>query len=80
MIKIHFFAGLKRTFPKAIEWTLNNDNKSIKQLIAELAEKYPDAAEILSRSRAAINEEFVDTETMIKDQMEVFIIPPSSGG
>ncbi|WP_143525043.1 MoaD/ThiS family protein [Labilibacter marinus] len=79
MIKINFFAGLKRTFPKSIEWEVN-ENTSVNSLIEELKSNFPDAEELLTRSRAAINEEFVEMATLLKDGTEVFIIPPSSGG
>ncbi len=79
MIKIHFFAGLTRIFPKSIDSDIKA-TATVSDLMEELKVNYPDAKDLLTRSRVAINESFVDLTTPLQENMEVFIIPPSSGG
>jgi len=79
MIKIHFFAGLTRSFPSSIELEWQQPI-SVADLFQQLKQKSPDAAGLLSKSRAAINEEFVDLDTLIANHTDLYVIPPSSGG
>ncbi|HEX5939966.1 MAG TPA: molybdopterin converting factor subunit 1 [Dehalococcoidia bacterium] len=45
-----------------------------------LTRMYPDSADLLSRTAIAINEEYADDDTPIRDGAEVALIPPVSGG
>lgn len=54
--------------------------ESIEQLKRYLTNLNPKCVELLSSSRFAINEEFVNLETKLGPKSEVFLVPPSSGG
>lgn len=79
MIKVHFFAGLKRYFPAPV--MLNSEElNSLQDVLDTLKKKDPDATELLEKCRVAVNENFVPLDTTTKNVTEVFVIPPSSGG
>lgn len=79
MIKVHFFAGLKRYFPESVEMDTVGLN-SISDVVNTLKAKNSEAIELLEKCRVAVDENFVSTETFLEGLKEVFIIPPSSGG
>ena len=45
-----------------------------------LRERYPGLSELLPRAAVAVNREYVDAGTMLKDGDELALIPPVSGG
>lgn len=78
-INVICFAGLKKYFGN--ETTVSVDQgASYSALIDELKVLKPEAAEVLSSCRIAVNEEFVSLEKPIGNENTVFLIPPSSGG
>ena len=79
MIKINIFGALNKFFVGPMQLELKN-SITLETLIKELQTAYPDATEILSKSRVAINETFVPLTTIVDAQTEIFLIPPSSGG
>ncbi len=79
MIKIHFFAGLTRIFPNSIDFKVT-DEKTIEDVISSLKKENPSSLGLLNNSRIAVNEEFVDIQTSLYENIEIFVIPPSSGG
>lgn len=79
MIRVHFFAGLKRYFPEAVEIDLAGVSK-IEDLIEQLKQNNAEATELLEKCRVAVDETFVSLDTSVEGLKEVFIIPPSSGG
>lgn len=79
MIKVHFFAGLKRYFPN--HQTIDSESMdSLQDVIQHLKVLQPEASELLDSCRIAVDENFVPLKTVITDVKEVFVIPPSSGG
>lgn len=79
MIKIHFFAGLKRFFPSSQSIPFA-DGMLGKDILEQLKKEKPDAIDLLSKCRVAYNEEFISLDEEVKDNDEIFLIPPSSGG
>jgi len=79
MITVHFFAGLKRFFSAPIKMEALRIITA-QDVISQLKIKYPEASDLLDTCRIAINEEFVDLSIAVKPNMELFLIPPSSGG
>lgn len=65
--------GARQTTLEISEPTTAGSIKSI------LMDKYPDFVKLKSLA-LAINEEYVDDDTPIKDKDELVIIPPVSGG
>lgn len=83
MSKINFkivcFAGLRKYFGS--ETTVRIDPETTySKVIDELVLLNPEAKEVLTSSRIAVNEEFVQMNEKIKSENTLFLIPPSSGG
>lgn len=78
-IKIICFAGLRKYFgSETTVHVQSGDNFS--KVIDELKMLNPEAAEVLSSCRIAVNEEFVSINDPVKLENTIFLIPPSSGG
>lgn len=56
------------------------DSSSVTHLRQQLAASYPDLANLLSAIRFAVNETFVEDDTVLQHDDEVALIPPVSGG
>ena len=77
-MKIEVFAVLKDYFTN--EFELDTTVSSIEALKSILITLQPDAIDILSSCRFAVNNEFIDNNFQLKDSDIISIIPPSSGG
>ena len=79
IIKIVCFAGLRKYFGS--ETSINIEPEvSYSSVIDALILQNPEAKEILTSSRIAVNEEFVKLSDNLKSENTLFLIPPSSGG
>lgn len=78
-IKIICFAGLRKYFGSETTVTVDPD-ASYSVVIDELKAFNPEATEVLSSCRIAVNEAFVSLSDQIKPENTIFLIPPSSGG
>lgn len=78
-IKVICFAGLKKYFGNEIAVSVGQD-ASYSALIDEMKVIKPEAAEVLSSCRIAVNEKFVPFNEPIGSEITIFLIPPSSGG
>ncbi|NND07375.1 MAG: MoaD/ThiS family protein [Saprospiraceae bacterium] len=65
--------GARQTTLEIVEPTTAGSIKST------LMEKYPDFIKLKSLA-LAVNQEYVDDDTLVKDNDELVIIPPVSGG
>ena len=80
-ITVLFFATLRDVVgARALTLELDDRVKSIGQLRAELAARYPAAADNLGVALAAIDEEFAFDRDCFADGAEVAFFPPVSGG
>ena len=78
-IKIICFAGLRKYFGN--ETTVHVESgDSYTVVIDGLKAINPEATEVLSSCRIAVNESFVLLSDPIKTENTIFLIPPSSGG
>lgn len=77
-MKIEVFAVLKDYFEPEFEIEANAGN--INDLRQQLLALQPGAQNILSISRFAVNDEFIDNNFQLKESDTICIIPPSSGG
>ena len=57
-----------------------NKGSSASDVIKILSEKYPNAADILTVTRLAHEEEYVERNSLLSDGEEYCLIPPVSGG
>ena len=78
-IKIICFAGLRKYFGTEVT-VLVETGTNYSKVIDELKVINPEATEILSSCRIAVNEEFISLDELLKPENILFLIPPSSGG
>ena len=79
-VTIKFFARLREAVGSA---TLNrdvSDNSTIADLIKSLQAEFPKLGDIAPRTIVAINQDFVDQDTLLSEGDEVALFPPVSGG
>lgn len=77
-MKILFFAQLEESVGSR-EVELKIEPITIKDLKAQLLEKYPNLPS-LENTIVAVNEEYADEDTVINENDIVAFIPPVSGG
>ena len=78
-IKVNVFANLKDHYDP--EFTLEvPEDANVEHILAELALKHPESQQILQSCRIAVGEDLVDKNYSLKENEEVFLLPPSSGG
>ncbi|MFK7900626.1 MAG: MoaD/ThiS family protein [Cyclobacteriaceae bacterium] len=79
-ITIHTFGVLKNYFSS--QETLSvPEGITVKEIIEQLIANKPEPKQALLTCRVAIDEEMVSLEKEIKgNQVELFLLPPSSGG
>jgi molybdopterin converting factor subunit 1 len=56
------------------------EGAAVSQLRRQLASLVPALAALLDRSAIAVNDEFADPTTPLRDKDEVALLPPVSGG
>ena len=78
-VTICVFAGLKNYFSNEFNMELES-SYSIHQLVEKLQVMSPLSKSTLSICRFAVNDSFVSTEYILKNEERLCIIPPSSGG
>ncbi len=79
-INILYFSSIKDKLKKSSEILHLKEGISVKELISELKNRYPQLSDHLDNVMIAVNEEYVPGEYTLKDGDTVAIIPPVSGG
>ncbi len=79
-IKVLYFSSLKDKLEKQTEEIDLPENSTVQNLISILKEKYPNISDSLDNVMFALNEEYVDKDSPLKDGDTVALIPPVSGG
>jgi len=78
MVKVKLFAGIRQKVGKSeLEIKIKKET-SLKSFLSVLRKKYPalDASHLV----VAINHEFASLDKMIKNEDEIALLPPVSGG
>lgn len=78
-IELQVFAGLKDYLDSSSSFEIK-EGLDLKGLVEDLKSKFPGAKELLSKSRVAINNQFIDSSIVLNNRDVVALIPPSSGG
>ena len=78
-VTVCVFAGLKNYFDNEFKLELES-NYSIIQLMEKLHTMNPLSKSTLSICRFAVNDSFVSSDYILKNEERLCIIPPSSGG
>ncbi len=79
-VKILYFASLKDKVKKSYEYLDIKEGSSIRELKELLIEKYPEIKDILNKSMVAVNESYVEKDTILNNNDTVAFIPPVGGG
>lgn len=79
-ISVRLFAGAKDAVGAAETVVWAEEGVTAGELLALLAEEFPDAKAILAACRVAVNRTFVPSGATIPEGAEVALIPPVSGG
>jgi len=76
-IKVKLFAAIRDAAGvNAVEV----DAHTVADAARALSQQFPAAAQLIARSRFAVNQSFAPAETMLGEHDEVAVIPPVSGG
>ncbi len=79
-IKVLYFSSIKDKLKKNFEEIDIREEATVRELIDILKEKYPQINENLDKVLVAVNEEYAEDETVLKEGDTVALIPPVSGG
>jgi len=78
-VEILYFSQIKDKVGKSSE-VLEFTGNTVSDLVEFLAQKYPNAKDVLEKSMFAVNEEYVEKQKILKEGDKIAIIPPVSGG
>ena len=78
-VEVMCFAGLRKYFGSGTTLSINS-GAACSEVIDEMIRMKPEAGEVLSSCRIAVNEEFISPQDTIRPGMTLIMIPPSSGG
>ncbi|WP_456464027.1 molybdopterin converting factor subunit 1 [Persephonella sp.] len=79
-VKVLYFSSIKDKLKKSVEFFEIKEGSKVHDLIKEIQNKYPDLSENLKNIMIAVNEEYADMQTKLKNGDTVALIPPVSGG
>lgn len=77
-MKVTVYAVLKDYFDPS--FVVEEKLSSIEELKLKLEQINPEAATVLNASRFAVKDEFVNMDFKIKEDDDISILPPASGG
>ncbi len=77
-MRVTVYAVLKDYFNSS--FTIEENLASVGDLRDKLVKTTPNAATLLDACRFAVNDEFVNLDFKIKEDDEISILPPASGG
>jgi molybdopterin converting factor small subunit len=78
-LKINTYASVKEFFGESFELDVDRGS-SIETLRKKIISLKPETAGLINKCRFAVNESIVNDATLIKEDEDVHIIPPASGG
>ena len=78
-VEVMCFAGLRKYFGNGTSVSVNS-GAACSEVIDEMIRMKPEAGEVLSSCRIAVDEEFISPQETIRSGMTLIMIPPSSGG
>lgn len=82
MVVVRFFAGFREKVNSDSVEIQVGPQTSLEEFIKRLGDDFPEIAEIIAKNRAtiAVNHEVVGPDHIIKEDDEVALFPPVSGG
>ncbi len=79
-IKVLYFAGAKDATGKRRESIKLPEYSTIRELLLEISSTHPRLRNILKSMKIAVNYKVVDVDAILKEDDEVALLPPVSGG
>jgi molybdopterin converting factor subunit 1 len=79
-IRLLYFASVREATSKSEEQIQIPANTTCAQLLVRLSTSYPSLLSMMADLSTAVNEKYVDTNTVLKDRDTVAVMPPISGG
>ena len=80
LLNVLFFANLREQIGlNSIVWEISSSS-TVRDIIIRISNEFNISELIISKYLYAINNEYVDIDTKFKNQDELAIIPPVSGG
>ena len=79
-VTVRFFAAARERAGRSVEQVTLAEPYTVEKLLETLAAQLPALAPLMKHLRVAVNQEFADAGTQLRDGAEVALIPPVSGG
>jgi len=79
-INVKFFAGIAQYTGKSEHTLYIENNPQVKDIIEQLIQEFPQAADLIKRSLIAVNHEYAKKEQFVMETDDIALIPPVSGG
>lgn len=79
-IKVRFFAGIAEATGKREHILHMNNDTQIKDILNQLVQEFPLAANIINKSMVSVNHDYAKPDYLVKENDEIALIPPVSGG
>jgi len=80
IVKILFFASLKDVTGESVFDLELEEKATVKSLRAKITSMYPKLEPILNSVKIAINQDFAESDSVLKNGDELAFLPPVSGG
>ncbi len=79
-LRVRYFAAARDAVATAEETIHVDDDITVFALRALLVQRHPDLHSVLPRCRIALDQQFVDDSSRLRDGVEVAVLPPMAGG
>lgn len=79
-MRVLFFGQLKDVTGRGEDSLVLPDGACVADVLAECERRYPKLADFLSACAIAVNQEFASSVTRLKENDEIALLPPVSGG
>jgi len=79
-VKVKYFASHREATGLDEEVISIDDEKSVSELFDILSEKHPELAKFKKHTLFSINRQYANLDTKLKDNDELAMFPPVSGG
>tara|TARA_Y100000590_G_scaffold147621_2_gene169492 strand:- start:4481 stop:4747 length:267 start_codon:yes stop_codon:yes gene_type:complete len=80
LLHVFFFANLREQIGlNSVVWEISSTS-TVKDIIIKISKEFNISEKIISKYLYAVNNEYVDIDAKFKNQDELAIIPPVSGG
>jgi len=79
-VTVKFFAGIAEAAGKKEHILDMDNNPSVKDILKKLTDEFPLAADMIGKSMVSVNHDYANNNQVVKDNDEIALIPPVSGG